>query len=75
MFSAADNYCREKLGYMVEYENREQEELLQNYLRPIYAEDTRFWIGLRDVDTEDTFTWEHSKKTTNVSFSFNLFIF
>ena len=70
-FSAADNYCREKLGYLVEYENRAQEELLHNYLRPIYAEDTTFWIGLRDFHTEDTFIWEHSKKTTNVSHSFN----
>lgn len=66
-FSAADNYCREKLGYLVEYENKAQEELLHNYLRPIYAEDTTFWIGLRDFHTEDTFIWEHSKKTTNVS--------
>ena len=71
-FSAADNYCREKLGYLVEYENRAQEELLHNYLRPIYSEDTPFWIGLRDFHTEETFIWEHSKKTTNVSHSFNV---
>ena len=59
------------MGYLIEYESHEQEELLLSYLREKYEDEFSFWIGLHDQTSENAFVWDHSNNQVT---SFRRFI-
>ena len=62
------------MGYLIEYESHEQEEVLLSYLREKYEDEFSFWIGLHDQTSENAFVWEHSKNQVNIDISFFLHV-
>ena len=57
------------MGYLIEYESHEQEEVLLSYLREKYEDEFSFWIGLHDQTSENAFVWERSKNQGNIFLS------
>ena len=63
IISSAKDYCEGKGGYLVEYQNKNEENILFNFLKNEYNNRiTNFWIGLRDYDTQGHFRWESGQK-------------
>ncbi|XP_023345272.1 C-type lectin 37Db [Eurytemora carolleeae] len=58
----AKRYCESKLGFLVEFVNRELEETVKNYVKTNYEIST-FWLGARDHQTEGVFKWESTNQT------------
>ena len=60
----AKSYCESKLGFLVEFVNRDLEEKVKNYVRTHYEIST-FWLGARDHHTEGVFKWESRNQRLN----------
>ncbi|KAK5883249.1 hypothetical protein CesoFtcFv8_019601 [Champsocephalus esox] len=62
--------CRRQGGDLVKIESREEQEFLDQKLRvKMTADQDRFWIGLTDSETEDTWLWTDGSALDN-SFTF-----
>ncbi|XP_077982410.1 low affinity immunoglobulin epsilon Fc receptor-like [Glandiceps talaboti] len=60
MWPEADQICKDKGGRLAKLANKEHDGLIHHYIIDFGIGDevsSGFWIGLSDIDTEDTFRW------------------
>jgi len=61
-FENAKDDCSALLGFIVEFDNMEEENALLSYMSRKYDDAFSFWIGAKDESTESEFVWETSQE-------------
>ena len=57
-FTEAKAHCETILGHIVEFKDKDEEDILLKHMRDTYEDTFTFWIGARDEVTEEKFAWE-----------------
>jgi len=65
----AQRDCTSKLGYLVEFASKEEQDEVVSFLETSNSHLNIFWLGGRDHSTEGNFVWEHSQTPMNDGFS------
>merc|ERR1711892_1035399 len=59
-FSEAKTHCETILGHLVEFKDKNEEDILLEHMREAFDDTFTFWVGARDEATEEKFVWETS---------------